>query len=174
MQANGADLFSGYALGKSIASPPEAISAPDSVPRNPTRSDLEAAVRRALALLNRASSEWRASAGDNGPLHWPTAIAFATRELRDALEAAHRGNGGCKRPLGDELLCAHCGGTGFDGDEPCAFCEGAGRDALAEDDRAGIAWFNALTSPERSWWLSVAESARPADAWRAFQTWEDR
>lgn len=132
--------------------------------------DLEAAVRRALALLNRASSEWRSTAGENGPLHWPAAIAFAIRELRDALEATHHGNGAGRPASADELLCAHCGGTGFEGNDPCAFCEASGHDTRAEDARAGMAWFNTLTPPERSWWLSVADSARPADAWRAFQT----
>ncbi|MGH8226693.1 MAG: hypothetical protein ACREU3_02120 [Steroidobacteraceae bacterium] len=48
-------------------------------------TDLELAVRRALALLNRASSEWRNSGAENGPLHWPTAIEFAIAELRVAL-----------------------------------------------------------------------------------------
>ena len=178
-------------------------------------SDLELPVRRALALLSRASSEWRSTAGENGPLHWPTAIALATRELRDALEtlesepdrrellaeaaqrlrgwsagaaqdgkrieriekaleAAHHGNGAAARPPVNEPLCAHCGGTGFEGDDPCAFCNASGRDARAEDARAGMAWFNALAPAERSYWLMVSESARPADAWRAFQTWEGR
>ncbi len=139
-----------------------------------SRPDLEAAARRALALLNRASADWRQTGGENGPLHWPTAIAFATRELRDALEAARHSNGSGEHLPVEEPLCAHCGGAGFEGNDPCAFCEAPGRDALAEDARAGMAWFNALTPPERSWWLTVADSARPADAWRAFQTWEDR
>lgn len=38
-----------------------------------------------------------------------------------------------------------------------------------EDARAGMAWFNSLSRAERAHWLEVADSAVPADAWRAFQ-----
>jgi hypothetical protein len=37
------------------------------------------------------------------------------------------------------------------------------------DARAGMAWFNSLTATERAHWLEIADSAVPADAWRAFQ-----
>lgn len=135
--------------------------------------DVELAVRAALHYLERASDSWRSGdPRESGPLHWPTAIAFATRELRNALEASQRGNEAAELPLVEELLCAHCGGTGFEGDDPCAFCDAVGRDALGEDARAGMAWFNGLSPGERSYWLTVAESARPADAWRAFKTRE--
>lgn len=33
----------------------------------------------------------------------------------------------------------------------------------------GMAWWNGLTRTERARWLEIAGSARPADAWRAFQ-----
>jgi hypothetical protein len=38
------------------------------------------------------------------------------------------------------------------------------------DALVGIAWFNGLSHSERAYWLEVAESATPADAWRAFQS----
>ena len=37
------------------------------------------------------------------------------------------------------------------------------------DDRAGMAWWNSLTKPERARWLVEAGSARPVDAWRAYK-----
>ena len=37
------------------------------------------------------------------------------------------------------------------------------------DDLAGFAWFNGLTDGERSLWLGLACSARPADAWGAYK-----
>ena len=40
----------------------------------------------------------------------------------------------------------------------------------SEDTSAGITWFNSLTPTERRHWLEVADSAVPADAWRAFQS----
>ena len=33
----------------------------------------------------------------------------------------------------------------------------------------GMSWWNGLTPTRRRYWLDVAGSARPADAWRAFQ-----
>ncbi|MGB6485480.1 MAG: hypothetical protein WBE91_01170 [Steroidobacteraceae bacterium] len=66
-----------------------------------------------------------------------------------------------------ESRCLHCGGTGFEGDDPCEFCDATGRDA--QDARAGMAWFNSMTPAERAHWLEVAGSAVPFDAWRAFQ-----
>ena len=35
--------------------------------------------------------------------------------------------------------------------------------------RLGMAWWNGLTRAERAYWLDVAGSTVPADAWRAFQ-----
>jgi hypothetical protein len=40
---------------------------------------------------------------------------------------------------------------------------------LSDDERAGMAWFNCLPPAERRYWLEIADSAVPADAWRAFQ-----
>jgi len=37
------------------------------------------------------------------------------------------------------------------------------------DDLAGFSWFNCLTDGERSLWLGLAGSARPADAWGAYK-----
>lgn len=37
------------------------------------------------------------------------------------------------------------------------------------DDRQGMIWWNRLTHTERQHWLEQAGSARPADAWRAYQ-----
>ena len=37
------------------------------------------------------------------------------------------------------------------------------------DDLAGFSWFNDLTDGERSLWLGLAGSARPADAWGAYK-----
>jgi hypothetical protein len=39
----------------------------------------------------------------------------------------------------------------------------------AVNARIGMAWWNGLTPTRRRYWLDVAGSARPADAWRAFQ-----
>jgi len=38
------------------------------------------------------------------------------------------------------------------------------------DAEVGMAWFNGLSRSERAHWLEVAGSARPVDAWRAFQS----
>ncbi|MGC8520212.1 MAG: hypothetical protein ACP5P4_17105 [Steroidobacteraceae bacterium] len=40
---------------------------------------------------------------------------------------------------------------------------------IPEDAELGMAWFNGLSRSERAHWLEVAGSARPVDAWRAFQ-----
>ena len=40
---------------------------------------------------------------------------------------------------------------------------------MTNDERRGIAWWNALTLRERKDWLAVAKSAVPADAWEAFK-----
>ncbi|MGH8226694.1 MAG: hypothetical protein ACREU3_02125 [Steroidobacteraceae bacterium] len=43
------------------------------------------------------------------------------------------------------------------------------RPLVRADAEAGIAWWNRLTPARRTYWLEVAGSAVPADAWRAFQ-----
>ena len=37
------------------------------------------------------------------------------------------------------------------------------------DDNEGIEWWNGLYERERRYWLSRADSARPVDAWHAYQ-----
>lgn len=41
------------------------------------------------------------------------------------------------------------------------------------DEQAGMTWWNRMTEHERAYWCRVAESARPVDAWLAFQRGED-
>lgn len=36
------------------------------------------------------------------------------------------------------------------------------------DDEIGMAWWNAISERERAQWLAIASSARPVDAWRAY------
>jgi len=38
----------------------------------------------------------------------------------------------------------------------------------SKDDAAGMEWWNNATHQERRYWLDVAKSARPVDAWRAY------
>jgi hypothetical protein len=45
-------------------------------------------------------------------------------------------------------------------------------DEAAQDARNGIAWWNHLTPTQRSYWLTRARSAVPADAWEAFKSGE--
>lgn len=40
---------------------------------------------------------------------------------------------------------------------------------LKNDDYRGMFWWNNLTEVVRAYWLSVAGSAVPADAWEAFK-----
>ena len=40
---------------------------------------------------------------------------------------------------------------------------------MTRDEKDGIAWWNGLTEVARSYWLSVAGSAVPADAWAAYK-----
>ena len=99
-------------------------------------------MRDAIALLERASGEWRNGGScEAGPLHWPVSVNLARRTLRQALEAL----------------------------EPQRWSAPAGDDP---DTHAGLAWFNSLTPTERRHWLEVADSATPADAWRAFKVGE--
>ena len=37
------------------------------------------------------------------------------------------------------------------------------------DAMQGIAWFNSLTPTKRRYWLNVASSAVPADAWAVYK-----
>jgi len=107
----------------------------------PSAAPAAAAVQRALDLLGRASADWRN--GDQsaaGALHWPVSVNLARRALREALEA----------------LELHRWTT-----------ESADRD---DDTSAGMAWFNGLSPVERRYWLETANSARPADAWRAYKS----
>ena len=58
----------------------------------------------------------------------------------------------------------------FDPDRGILVIEPAkAREPAREDARIGIAWWNSLPQTRRRYWLDVAGSARPADAWRAFQ-----
>lgn len=130
--------------------------------------DPGAAVRQALELLGRASADWRnGGACETGPLHWPVSVNLARRLLRQALEALESPE--WKRPSA-EPRCQHCGGTGFEGDDPCEFCCATGRDGHIENALRGSIWWNSISRAERRHWLEVADSAVPADAWRAFQT----
>ncbi|MHB1829674.1 MAG: hypothetical protein ACYCV6_18670, partial [Steroidobacteraceae bacterium] len=55
--------------------------------RNPGPQAAQA-IRQALEILNRASTDWRGNgAGDAGPLHWPVAVNLARREFAQALES---------------------------------------------------------------------------------------
>lgn len=72
--------------------------------------------------------------------------------------------------------CAECGGTGFDEDAACEFCDGTGRaEPVTEQVRSpaealfGMAVYNGWTPAERARWHAVAESAVPADAVRAWE-----
>jgi hypothetical protein len=38
------------------------------------------------------------------------------------------------------------------------------------NDELGMVWWNRLSKKDRAEWLQVAGSARPVDAWRAFQS----
>jgi len=38
-----------------------------------------------------------------------------------------------------------------------------------EDEQRGMDWWNALPELQRKFWLDVADSARPADAWTAYK-----
>lgn len=43
------------------------------------------------------------------------------------------------------------------------------RHDLDSEDAEGMTWWNSLTPQQRRHWLDRAGSARPADAWRAYQ-----
>jgi hypothetical protein len=139
--------------------------------RNPGPQAAQA-IRQALEILSRASVDWRGNgAADAGPLHWPVAVNLARRELAQALEALEQRRVVQLRTALADWLCGHCGGSGFEEKEPCAFCGAAGDHAALDtaDARAGIAWWNSLTPTRRREWLDAARSACPADAWSAFK-----
>ncbi len=48
---------------------------------------------------------------------------------------------------------------------PCAMPHGK-RPQCPADDHAGMEWWNALTEPERAFWLRSANTAVPAVAWQ--------
>ena len=58
--------------------------------------------------------------------------------------------------------------TRYDGDRQAIVIELRAQRNVA-DALVGMAWWNGLTPTRRRYWLDVAGSARPADAWRAFQ-----
>ena len=58
--------------------------------------------------------------------------------------------------------------THYDGDRQALIIEPQAQRNVA-DALVGMSWFNGLTPTRRREWLDVAGSARPADAWRAFQ-----
>ncbi|MHB1542786.1 MAG: hypothetical protein ACYCYH_16035, partial [Steroidobacteraceae bacterium] len=69
--------------------------------RNPGPQAAQA-IRQALEILNRASTDWRGNgAGDAGPLHWPVAVNLARREFAQALESIQ-----AEAQLGDLLTQA--------------------------------------------------------------------
>ena len=59
--------------------------------------------------------------------------------------------------------------THYDSDRRALVIEPKERRNVA-DALVGMAWFNGLSRSERAYWLEVAGSAAPADAWRAFQS----
>ena len=59
--------------------------------------------------------------------------------------------------------------TRYDGDRQAIVIELRAQRNVA-DALVGMAWFNGLSPSERAYWLEVAGSAAPADAWRAFQS----
>lgn len=53
----------------------------------------------------------------------------------------------------------------FDGDVQVG---GGAFPVFADFSNIGVAWWNAITENERAHWLSIAGTAVPADAWKAF------
>lgn len=43
-----------------------------------------------------------------------------------------------------------------------------------DDDIRGMKWWNSQPESERRYWLNVAKSARPVDAWRAYKAAQSR
>ncbi len=98
------------------------------------------AIRRALALLEAASPDWRCRGPSNGdvPLHWPVAVRAARIHLNHALASLEA------PPITEPRIAT-------------------------PDEVRGMEWFNALTEAERREWLQRADSAVPADAWAAYK-----
>lgn len=95
-----------------------------------------------------------------------TPIRYTRREITEAIATERRSR---LRVVVDNTVparCLHCGGTGFADDAGCEFCGATGRD---EDAAKGMAWFNGLSRSERAFWLDLAGSAVPADAWAAWK-----
>lgn len=44
---------------------------------------------------------------------------------------------------------------------------------MSWEAEVGMAWWNRLTKSQRRYWLDVAGSARPVDAYRAYQRRDD-
>lgn len=59
--------------------------------------------------------------------------------------------------------------TRYDGDRQAIVIELRAQRNVA-DALVGMAWWNGLSQSERTYWLEAADSAVPADAWRAFQS----
>ena len=52
--------------------------------------------------------------------------------------------------------------------------EGARLRSPTVSEQVGMAWWNRLTEAERAYWLRVAGSAQPVDAYRAYSRGIDR
>jgi hypothetical protein len=129
---------------------------------SPDVSAATAAVREALTVLERASSDWRnGNAHVPGPVHWTAAIPAAWKALSRALEALEMAGGA---PAATATTRCPCGREHCPGD-----CLGSLDWQERADARDGIATYNSWTRAERMHWHQVARSAVPADAWRAFQ-----
>lgn len=82
---------------------------------------------------------------------------------------SHSGQYAGKLVEDDQELFGVAGCSTVDEVEEAA-CE-AGYDAYAlvlDDFLAGVKWWNGLTEDQRRYWLNFAESAVPADAYRAY------
>lgn len=44
----------------------------------------------------------------------------------------------------------------------------------SNDDELGMLWWNRLSENDRAYWCRVANSPRPVDAWRTFQSATDQ
>lgn len=45
---------------------------------------------------------------------------------------------------------------------------------MTKDEQAGMDWWNALSEQDRGFWLALAGSATPADAWRQYKTEQEK
>jgi hypothetical protein len=131
-------------------------------------------IRRALALLEAASADCRLTGPSNGsdPLWWPIATVAARAQLQHALE---------QLSASDALLTAaadhlHGWSAGAEPDgalirrmRALASREAPGAAHIDADAELGMTWWNGLSERERAEWLRIADSAAPADAWRAYK-----